>query len=93
MADDLWLEALVAEDQDQLEGGYFVRVPEDVLTGEEKGWLSGILRRGNKGFELQLHLNEIDDLIYHVSVTDGNEKPVDREFGQEVLTMIREFSS
>lgn len=81
------------EDQDQLEGVYFVRVPDDVLTGEEKGWLSGILGRGKKGYELQLHLNEVDDTVYHVSVTDGNEKPVDREFGQEVLTMIREFSS
>ena len=31
------------EDQDQLEGVYFVRiVPEAVLTGEEKGWFSGI---------------------------------------------------
>lgn len=81
------------EDQDQLEGVYFVRIPEDVLTGEEKGWLSGVLRRGNKGYELQLHLKEIDDSVFHVSVTDGKDEPVDREFGQEVLTMIREFSS
>ena len=81
------------EDQDQLEGVYIVRVPEDVLTGEEKGWLSGILRRGNKGYELQLHLDEVEDSVFHVSVTDGDDKPVDREFGQEVLTMIREFSS
>jgi len=81
------------EDQDQLAGVYFVRVPENVLTGEEEGWLSGVLRRGNKGYELQLHLNEIDESVYHVSVTDGDEKPVDREFGQEVLTMIREYSS
>ncbi len=81
------------EDQDQLQGVYFVRVPENVLTGEEKGWFSGILGRGNKGYELQLHLNEIDDSVYHVSVTDEDEKPVDREFGQEVLTMIREFAS
>jgi hypothetical protein len=72
---------------------YVVRIPDNVLTGEEKGWLSGILGRGNKGYELQLHLNEIDDSLYHVSVTDGNEKPVDREFGQEVLSMIREYSS
>lgn len=81
------------EDQDQLDGVYIVRVPENVLTGEEKGWLSGLMRRGNKGYELQLHIDEIDDSVFHVSVTDGNEKPVDREFGQEVLTMIREYSS
>lgn len=81
------------ENEDQLAGVYFVRVPENVLTGEEKGWLSGVLRRGNKGYELQLHLDQIDDLVYHLSVTDGDDKPVDREFGQEVLTMIREYSS
>ena len=41
----------------------------------------------------QAHIDEIEDTVFHVSVTDGNENPVDREFGQEVLTMLREFSS
>lgn len=81
------------EDQDQVEGVYFVRVPENVLTGEEKGWFSGVLGRGKQGHQLQLHIDEVEDTVFHVSVTDGNEKPVDREFGQEVLTMIREYSS
>ena len=84
---------VAVEDQDQVEGVYIVRVPENVLTGEDKGWLSGMLGRGKKGHELQLHIDEIEDSVFHVSVTDGNEKPVNREFGQEVLTMIREYSS
>ena len=81
------------EDQDQLEGVYHVRIPEEVLTGEEKGWLSGILGRGKGGYDLQLHLQEAGRRVYHVSVTDGEAAPVDREFGQEVLTMLREYSS
>jgi uncharacterized lipoprotein len=81
------------ENQDQVEGVYYVRIPEEVLTGEEKGWLSGVLSRGKGGYDLQLHLQQVGDLVYHVSVTDGDAAPVDREFGQEVLTMVREFSS
>lgn len=81
------------ENLDQVEGVYYVNIPDQVLTGEEKGWLGGLLGRGKKGHELQLHVEEAGDAVYHVSVTDDRAEPVDREFGQEVLTMIREFAS
>jgi hypothetical protein len=32
-------------------------------------------------------------MVYHVNVTDDQADPVDREFGQEVLIMLREFAS
>jgi len=81
------------ENQDQVEGVYQVRIPDEVLTGEKKGWLSGLFGPGKGGYDLQLHLNEVADTVYHVSVTDQDDTPVDREFGQEVLIMLREFSS
>jgi uncharacterized lipoprotein len=81
------------EDQDEVEGVYRVRIPEEVLTGENKGWFSGMFKRGKAGHELQLHLEEAGNRVYHVSVTDGEATPVDREFGQEVLSMLREYSS
>ena len=81
------------DDLDQAEGVYYVNIPDNVLTGEEKGWLSGILGRGKKGYELQLHFQEAGRKLYHVLVMDSEAGPVDREFGQEVLTMLREYSS
>lgn len=81
------------ENQDQLEGVYYVRIPDKVLTGEEKGWFSGLFGGGKAGHDLQLHMSEAGDAVYYLSVTDDKDKPVDREFSQEVLTMLRDFSS
>lgn len=84
---------VLVEAQDEIEGVYRVRIPEEVLTGEEKGWFSGMFNRGKAGHELQLHLQQAGANVYHVSVTDEDAAPVDREFGQEVLIMLREYSS
>lgn len=81
------------ENQDQVEGVYYIRIPDEVLTGEKSGWLGGLFGGGKGGYELQLHMNEASAAVYHVSVTDKEARPVDRDFSQEVLTMIREFSS
>jgi len=79
-------------DSDQLEGVYSIRLPENVLTGQEKGWLSGLFG-GHKGYDLELHVAQAGEGVYHVSVTDDKDKPVERDFGQEVLIMIREFAT
>ncbi len=81
------------ENMDQVEGVYYVRIPDEVLTGEEKGWLGSLFGGGKGGYKLQLHMNEQTKEVYHVSVTDTEAQPVERDFGQEVLTMLREFSS
>lgn len=81
------------EDMDQVEGVYHVNLRDNVLTGEERGWLSGLFGRGKKGYELQLHFQEAGHNVYHVDVRDDKAAPVDREFGQEVLTMLREYAS
>lgn len=82
------------ENMDQVQGVYYVKVPNEVLTGEKKGLFSGLLGRGKSAHELQLHLEEAEeDSVYHLSVTDEDAEPVDRELGQEVLTMLREFAS
>lgn len=77
---------------DQVDGVYAIRLPENVLAGREKGWLSGLFG-GSKGYDLQLHVSQVGEGVYHVSVTDEKDKPVDRDFGQEVLIMIREFAT
>jgi outer membrane protein assembly factor BamC len=81
------------ENLDQVEGVYYVRIPDEVLTGEQKGWISGLLGRGKDGYNLQLHVSQAGEMVYHVNVTDDQADPVDREFGQEVLIMLREFAS
>ena len=81
------------ESQDQIEGVYYIRIADETLTGEERGWLSSLLKRGKGGYELQLHVSEAADKVYHVDVRDNEADPVDREFGQQVLTMLREYAS
>jgi hypothetical protein len=76
-----------------VEGVYVVDVPEKALTGEEKGWLGGLFGGGKSKYELQLHISEGADADYEVSVRDEDADPVNREFGQQVLTMLREFAS
>lgn len=80
------------ENLDQVEGVYYVRISDDVLTGEKRGWLGGLFG-GGKDHELQLHFSEVDKAVYEVNVLDKNASPVNRDFGQEVLIMIREFAS
>ncbi|MGD8416358.1 MAG: outer membrane protein assembly factor BamC [Pseudomonadales bacterium] len=80
------------DNSDEVEGIYYVHVPKSALTGQEKGWF-GKLFGGNKGYDLQLHLEPAGEAVYHVTVTDADAKPVSRDFGQEVLIMIREFAS
>jgi outer membrane protein assembly factor BamC len=81
------------ENLDQIEGIYYVRIRDEILTGEQKGWLSGLLSRGKDGYFLQLHVTEADDAVCYVAVFDGEAGPVDRELGQQVLSMLREFAS
>jgi outer membrane protein assembly factor BamC len=81
------------ENLDQVEGVYTVRIRDEILTGEQKGWISGLFSRGKNGYFLQLHVTAAADAICYVTVFDGEAGPVDREVGQQVLSMLREFAS
>jgi outer membrane protein assembly factor BamC len=81
------------ENLDEAEGVYYVRIPDEVLTGEKIGWFGRLLGRGRNGHELRLYMEEAGEMVYHVDVRDDKADPVDREFGQEVLTMLREYAS
>jgi len=78
---------------DRVEGFYYVHVPYSVFTGEKKGWLGRLLSRGKDGYDLQLRVKEADKDVYHVDVLDTEAVPVDRDFGQQVLSMLRDFAS
>ncbi|MFV2089270.1 MAG: outer membrane protein assembly factor BamC, partial [Pseudomonadales bacterium] len=78
---------------DRVEGFYYVHVPYSVFTGVKKGWLGRLLSRGKDGYDLQLRVKEADKDVYHVDVLDTEAVPVDRDFGQQVLSMLRDFAS
>ena len=80
-------------DSDQPNGIYYVEISEELLTGEKKGWVKGMFSGGGDKQQVQLRLTAMDDTDYEVSVLDDSGEPVDREFAQQVLSMLREFSS
>jgi len=79
-------------DLDQQAGTYHVLIPDSLFTGESGGWLTGLFGGGAK-HDLDLKFIKQNDDLYYVDVTDSQGQPVPRELAQEVLTMLREFSS
>jgi outer membrane protein assembly factor BamC len=77
---------------DQQVGTYHVLIPDDVFTGGTSGWLDGLFG-GGREYDLLLRFKKTGDNRYYVSVADPTGEPVERALSQEVLTMIREFSS
>jgi outer membrane protein assembly factor BamC len=77
---------------DQQAGTYHVLIPEDVFTGGDSGWLEGLFG-GGREYDLLLRFKKTGDNRYYVTVADPTGAPVERALSQEVLTMIREFSS
>lgn len=80
-------------DLNEADGVYHVSILDATLTGEQRGWLSGLFGRGKSKYELQLHLSETATSLYQVSVRDKDAAPMDRDFSQQVLAMLREYSS
>lgn len=77
---------------DQQIGTYHVLIPDDVFTGGTSGWLDGLFG-GGRAYDLLLRFKKTGDNRYYVTVADPTGAPVERALSQEVLTMIREFSS
>jgi outer membrane protein assembly factor BamC len=83
-------------DQSRDEGTYYVNITEAFLAGEEKKGFFGRMFSfggGEEAKELQIQMERSGEEIYAVSVLDENAAPVDRELGQQLLIMIREFAS
>ncbi len=83
-------------DQNRDEGTYYVNITEAFLAGEEKKGFFGRMFSfggGEDAKELQIRMERSGEEIYSVSVLDANAAPVDRELGQQLLIMIREFAS
>jgi outer membrane protein assembly factor BamC len=84
------------EDSDQAAGLYVINVPEDLEVGDvdEKGFFGRLFSFGSADLEtLQIRVQSAEDgsQIVTASAADGGK--LDREFHQEVLVMLREFSS
>jgi len=77
---------------DQEAGTYHVLIPQSVFSGQEGGWFTGLFGGGEE-YDLLLQFKKTGDNRYYVSVVSPDQQKVERALSQEVLTMIREFSS
>jgi outer membrane protein assembly factor BamC len=82
------------QDSDQSAGLYTISVPEDLEVGggEEKGWLRRLFSGGDLE-TLQIRIQAAEDGSQVVTARAADGGALDREFGQGVLVMLREFSS
>ncbi len=80
---------------DQVEGVYFVSIPESIFTGQKPGWFSNLnpFSNADAAHELQLHVTPMSDSAFQVAVLDAEANRVDRDLSQQVLSMLREFAS
>lgn len=81
-------------ESDQETGVYHVRISEDIFTGEETGFLSGLWPFGKgEGQLLQISIAFEDENSFIVSVQDLESETIDREVVQQVLVLLREYAS
>ncbi|MXW51058.1 MAG: outer membrane protein assembly factor BamC [Gammaproteobacteria bacterium] len=91
--DNAGIEVLETDRQSRV---HHVRIPDEVLLGEEK---RGFFRRlfssrgGGNVPEVLLRLNQEEDGHYALSVWDRAGRSVPVEFAQQVLVLVREFSA
>jgi outer membrane protein assembly factor BamC len=84
------------ETSDEASGRYVINVPPSLEVGEPRK--RGLVRRmftfGRNDLKtVELHIEPFGDGTYVVSATGPDGGALDREFGQEVLVLVREFSS
>lgn len=81
---------------DERAGVYRITVPEDLDVGgqNERGWLRRAFSWGGPDMrDLQLRLSPTADGEYVLSALDRDGRALDREFGQQVLVLVREYAS
>lgn len=82
-------------DADEKAGVYHISVPEDLnVEAAEKGFFRRLFSFGGDNMrDLQLKLEEGREGTYQLTALDANGRPLDREFGQQVLVLLREYAS
>jgi len=83
-------------ESDQQAGLYRISIREDLnVVGEEKGFFGRLFSFGDEDeVALQLRLRPASDGTYLVEVLDQDaQRLADREFSQQVLVIVREYSS
>lgn len=83
------------QEADAEAGVYRITVPEDLdVESGEKGFFGRLFSFGGDATrDLQLKLEPVDTGGYVVSALGADGQPLDREFGQQVLVLIREYAS
>ncbi|HAR29902.1 MAG TPA: hypothetical protein DCR65_00160 [Gammaproteobacteria bacterium] len=84
------------ESDDETAGLYVINIPADLQVGEsaeKRGWFRRLIFRGDKLTTVQIRVQPAEDGSQVVSARSPDGEPLDREFGQEVLVLLREFSS
>jgi outer membrane protein assembly factor BamC len=82
-------------ESDEQTGVYRILVPEDLdVEADEKGFLRRMFSFGGEDLlDLQLKLEPSSSSGFVVSALDEQGRPLDREFGQRVLVLVREYAS
>ena len=84
------------EESDRESGTVRFSFDPDQFAGEEPSWLGKAiraLRPGPRGGNYVLRLEAGDDGYDAVIFDEAGERPVDRETGEQILTVLREFAS
>jgi outer membrane protein assembly factor BamC len=83
-------------DSNQQAGTYLISVPENLnVEAPEKGFFRRMFSFGGGDgmLDLQLKLEEGREGTYELTALDAAGKRLDREFGQQVLVLLREYAS
>jgi outer membrane protein assembly factor BamC len=81
-------------DTDEQEGIYRITLPADLdVEGGEKSFIGRLFSFGDDMRDLQLMLKTTEEGEQVLMARDAEGRPLDREFGQQVLVLIREYAS
>ena len=83
------------QEANQQAGVYRISLPEDLdVEADEKGFFGRVFSFGGRDLrDLQLKLEPTEEGEFAVSALNPDGQPVEREFGQQVLVLIREYAS
>ncbi|MFB3104037.1 MAG: outer membrane protein assembly factor BamC [Pseudomonadales bacterium] len=81
-------------ESDQATGVYTIRISDDIFIGKESGFLSKLWPFGDSEEHLlQINIAPEDEDNFVVSIQASGSEVLDRELQQQVLVLIREYST